>query len=269
MIIRQPFIDSSGKQHIKEVKITLEEIRSPGLPATQPALVATCDGHIATCSPLEEIAAIMDSRRNYVPFGRHQTKLASRFDGGVFNVKDATKSGLDAKIGDPLAVMTSADGKDIGFYLVGGVDGNRVMVTGTNRRYLAGSIIQNLRSRWWAPGQIGVCTAVCRPDALPFMATPEGTAILVSITVPMNRGNIAAYDIYLRTKTFKQIEEHWVPDCENTDIDQDQILVSSCDGGVEAGGCLIQTDATYYLTVVSKDDTGNESAVKFVETVYT
>jgi hypothetical protein len=183
--------------------------------------------------PLDQISALLDAKRTYVPCGLKQSRLVKKWQSGHIQVLNAGPDGLDAKKGDPIAIMSDCDGRDLRFYIIENVNGNEISVVKTSDSpiFYAGSFVQNLKNTWKTcklPGEeLGVAASLSTPESIPFIATPEESSIVVNITTPMNQGTVKVYDIYVRQERFTKIEPHWIPDAMDINIHTTDVTVTT------------------------------------------
>lgn len=292
MIIRQPYIETAtGKRHVKEIDIRLEDMRSidSAEPTSTANLIATghnCDiGMPAVVSPNDKLLTLLDTKRTSVPYRCYQTYLTKKWVPGESNaieIADPGPKGLNLQVGHPVVILDTLVGENRAYGMVKGVKGRTIELEAVAvhadvdvfETFFAGSFVQNLGHRWWGyglnPDEIGLAARLHQPEALPFLPQIVSGRVGVVVTLPINTGNIQCYDLYVRRRKFAAIEPHWLPDVADVDIGTEEMWATTYNGGEECGGGPL-TPGNYYVTIIAKDRLGrvnvNESAAKQVELV--
>lgn len=255
MIIRQSFVDSSGRHHIKDIDIRMEEMRINREPISEIKILASYDDHTSMISPNDKITSLLDAKRTFVPYQCHQSCLTKKTTSNIIEIYDNDE--LNGQMDDPVVILSDIYGAKKQYCLIKAITGNKLELIGLNTEFFAGAIVQNLANRWWSlPTDLGLCARLSRPEPLPFTVKAKET-ITVIITTPLNPGIIKCYDVYVRSEKFSTLEHHWIADKANVSLDQDAVI-TTFNGGMEAGGGLL-TSGTYYVTVISKDRIGNNN----------
>ena len=263
--LRQQFVDPISLQNnVKEIQISVENLRLRSTPSNRSFLIASCmDINKPVFLECEnEITKILDIKRTFL--GNNVTRLSSPYKGG--NIIEVIKKNFKVKIGDPLAIMSDLEGTKLEFFQVDDVSFNKIKLLRGKfdnlcNHYSIGAFVQNLSDQWtrypFEDETIGMAATLKRPEAIAFIAEKGLEGIDITVQIPINVGCVKFYDVYIRTSPFSRIEPHWVPDAIDVDINLENITVTSCNGGFEAGGEELSPGNKYYVSVISKDESGS------------
>lgn len=263
MIIRQSYLDAtSGKRHIKEVEIHLEDSRNPNSSIfSQANILASCGDHLLSIGADEEILTLLDNKRTFVPPNVIQTHLTA-----VNNQSLTVTDTAGFHTGDPIVIMSDRFGNNQQFAMISAINENTITIINLSKSLSVGTIVQNLANRVWIDqldGTLGINAYLARPESLPFQLALEHGKVNVHVTTPISPGTIRYYDIYIKQSIFNKIESGWLAELQDIEIKYPSICLSTCDKIPLIAG------STYFVGVVAKDAKGNinvnESAC-FVET---
>lgn len=273
MIIRQNFINpANGKESIKDIDVKIEEMRCVinGKPIIDSRIIAFVDGSISSSvSPYDNINALLDAKRTFVPSDCYQTYLAKKIETNLIEVESVID--LHAKVGHPVAIMNNAQGSIVQFFIIEEISDNKIKINkDPSEVFYAGAIVQNLSTRFWTNKEIGAVAKLSRPEPIPFQIKQDNNKLFIEPSLPINPFSITCYDIYVRNKPIKNIELHWVADGADISLEENLICIETYNGGEEASGGDLKP-GTYYVTLITKDKPGkinvNESDCKFIEVV--
>lgn len=281
--LRQQYFDpNTGRQEIKEIHVDIEMWRSDssGDVASRMFLKVEQDSRHhnpnepttftrVLVDPEELITTGIDGKRTTKPISCMRSYLTVKCpqNSSTLEVFDNSVHGLNAKPGDVLVLLSDLDGTQQCCVLVEAADGNHISISkGTSGTFFKGAFVQNLSNRWHKNTPLGAKSQLSRPQPVSFYPTEANvqTGIELMIATPVVYGSLKAYDVYVRDKPFDEIKPHWMPDAEDINVDEEQVIVTTFNGGPEAGGEHLVA-GKYYLALISKDGFGrcnvNESVV--------
>ena len=283
-IIRQQFIDPvSAQRQVRELSIEIESVRPDetnelGSVIYMKAIPVPVQPHlqhdtpnftpIFVC-PEELLSIIIDGKRTHTPLGCHRTRLTQELkDHWHLYVEDTTRSGLDAKIGDPVVVLSNLTENNKRIYgLVSEVHSDQhVELTVSNKDcpcFLKGAFVQNLANQWTKSlGIVGAKSQLSRAPHPTFAVSRQNpNSVRVIIQIPLDNSNqLQYYDVYVRSTPFTQIEPHWVPDVQDITVESAELTVDTFNGGPDAGGGMLnEKQQKLFAVVISKDRLGHNN----------
>lgn len=272
--IRQEFQDPKDNTfRIKGIDIDVENVRpsnSPEIHAVVQLTVRPFHEHNNEQQPwfipssvdvLESLSILLDSSRTINPIYCNRTRLIQQKDAVTF-VVDSIEA-LKLKIGDPIVILNNlTPNSKKQFGIVKQFDETSFQIAEPIMNYptfLKGSIIQNLSNRWHSKNDVvGAKPQLSRPISPTFTAKLNQNNVEVIIAEPLNLGSTKYYDIYLRDRTFQQLEIHWVPDVSDISARYiDKTIVKTYNGGPSAGGGVISDSPDdIYCVVIAKNNLG-------------
>lgn len=287
-VIRQQYTHPvSEHRHVREMHLDIEIVRpddqndiSSELSLrvdpwhNQPHPPPDCHFSTVFVDPKELISALLDGKRTSAPVGCMRTYLTEKVSKGshAIRVFNNGENGLNARPGDPIVILSDLKGSNRAYALVESIDGddtlNLVLSTeGLPAQFYVGALVQNLANRWHRATPVGAKSQLKRPQAVPFWMQPADNGIDLAIADPMSPGIIKYYDVYVRDRNFNNIEAHWVADATDIPTGSDNVILTTFNGGPNAGGGELKA-GTYYVALISKDREGrvdvNESVVSTI-----
>jgi len=286
-VLRQQYIDPIRKTpEIRDIHIDITMIRPAGSksPSPQYYIIVEQAGHVRGVAPFtpvfydvgELIQFLLDATTNSPMPGCHRTRLTEPSDGLKLMLQDVGPKGLNARIGDPIAILSDLeeDPAFIQYGIVQVIDGNNIQIQSNTPtpKFVAGAFVQNLSNRWHRKHNLIGPRAKLTCPAQPTCTTrtKDGELFLL-LSKPMNEGLVEFVDCYARTSPFDEILPHWIPDIADGNAQNSKHILKSYNGGVLAGGGLVSDlapDTTLYFGIVGKDQPGeyaNRSAVKWAQ----
>lgn len=265
--IKQQYTDPiTGKLTYKDIGIIIDERRledAESVRMTPTILAYTNDKEgedAVSLQPDEFISYLLDTKRTSPPIHCYQTYITKPYYGGL-NIEVYDTRSLNIKIGQPIAILADLYGTNIEYAIVDSfTDSTLTINKEINKKYLLGAFIQNLSTRWWSyslkPGMVGIKSRLKKPPTVQYSIKILENSIKIMIHDIINKGNIIAYDVYIRNKPFKFIEAHWIPDVFDINIEELYCESFTFGGGKDAGGGDLEVDKKYYLAVITKDGFG-------------
>lgn len=216
--------------------------------------------------PDDVLFEMLDGKRTYVPHNCQISRLLEPNNG--FNFK--LESSIVASIGDPICVYSDFNYTNVVYGIIESINDNNIKIISLQSvpNFIQGAFLENLANRQYKGcNVIGAKSQLGRPPAFSIVKLEkEKNSIKFTMNLPMNRGIVKFYDVYVRTNEFNFIEPHWVPDKTNVSVEQINFSVNSYGGGSQAGGGPLEQDKKYFVAVICKDREGfvgaNESECK-------
>jgi len=244
--------------------------------------------------PEEQLSLLLDGRRTTNPLGCYRSRLTKPTTNFIFEVEDNSSQGLNAQVGDPIVVLSDLEHQETKLYaIVEKIENNTITVVGRipesqvqcdaelntpdvverNElrakinpgipQFVKGAIIQNLANRWHPERRIvGAKTQLKRPSAPTFTIKRILDGVEILISIPITLSATSSYDVYVRDHPFHSLQLHWIPDILDAPEVSDRLVVTTYNGGIDAGGGTAAGQEHLYAAVVAKDKIGFTDATE-------
>ena len=286
-VVRQQFTNPiTNETEIRDLEIALTMLRpnEVNVPEPQYYLSITQAHHVRGVKPFpplfyamgDQIQFLLDATPNSPTPDCHRTRLVKPYDGLRWELRDVGPNGLDARVGDPVAFLSDLGDEPeyVQYGIIQAIKDNSIQVhSGTpHLPFVAGAFVQNLANRWHREHNlVGPKAQLTRPAQPTFAVRGNGSDISIILTKPLSEGIMTFIDCYVRTKPFKEISPHWIPDIEDANAKIIKHPIETYNGGKAANGGLISergAGTKLFLGLVGKAEQGdntNRSAVSLVE----
>lgn len=262
----QQYVDpATGKKLIKEINIAMQDFRldTSNEVSIKPYIAVYVEnfGEMLYVDPAPVLQPLIDASRTNCPRNCYQTYLVDMIDASSDYIWTHSNDNLNAKIGDPVAIMDDLDGTNISYHIISNLDKDWIQLTGSvGRNYFKGAFIQNLSNRWWGQqlgkNEVGIKTKMEMIEKPFFKAIFKDGLLKIAVQAMIGKTSAKFYDVYVRKNSFSCIQPHWIPDVEDQDVSKNMCQCNTYSGGEKCGGGILDNKETYYVAVVYKDIRG-------------